>query len=1251
MGRALCDAAGATCVGDEVVTCAEDADGCLVETRTDCGAAGNVCDDSGGAPACVDPCTMIPEADRCDTDGARACAGETLEACTMDADGCLVLARTQCDDSPGGVCDASGDMPVCALPPDPCASLPAAERCDTEGTSCDGNERVSCAPNAFGCLVVTRTDCTGRDGGACDASGGAAICTATDPCAGVTTCAAAGTSCDGPELVQCAADAFGCLVESRTDCTATTFGFCDEAAAPSAMCSTAAVDPCMGETECGTAPSRACSDGMTLETCAPNAFGCFVTTTTDCTATSEICDATSGTAMCVDACSVVTVCPSASYCEGDDLVSCADDADGCLVESSRTTCDDTCDVVSGTSSCVTTACPEAAPGFIDCTSGTVSGDTAMGTTATAGPYGSCYSGTSYPGHEQYWRFRHSGTDPVEVQIVSTRGSSTADFDLFVLDGGDGTSACTSGSLACLDSSRGTGATETVDFRADPGDTEYVVYDLFGSTGTATTDYTLSVTCTPIVCGDGVVQMGEACDDGGTTAGDGCSGTCTLESGYACSGEPSVCTPSAANSTCATATAITADTTITGENPLIGGPRPTGTGCSATSGSGTTALYYAVTIPANTFVDVQTTPGLDVVLLTQDACDGECTFRTDSAPEDAVLVNDTASPLTRIVVVHNYSSTASGTYDISFTYRSLPTNTTCAAATPITADTTITGENPLLGGPRPSGTGCSSTSGSGTTALFYEVTIPASTIVDVQTTPGLDIVLLTMDSCSATSCTSRTDSSPESASLFNLTSSPITRIVVVENYSATASGTYDISFTYSAATVAPNATCATATPITADTTIAGENPLDGGPRPTGTGCNPTSGSGTTALFYEVTIPASTTVDVQTTPGLDIVLLTMDSCSATGCTSRTDSSPESASLTNVTSSPVTRIVVVHNYSSTASGTYDISFTYSAATVAPNASCATATPITADTTIAGENPLDGGPRPTGTGCNPTSGSGTTALFYEVTIPAETQVEVQTTPGLDIVLLTMDSCSATSCTSRTDSSPERATLSNPTSSPITRIVVVENYSATGSGTYDISFAYSAIPYTAITAACVTGGTWTSLTRSGTGNDATTSITPLPFAFTYFGDAVTHYSTNTNGIAQLWSSGTGTPSTAWSNDLLPDSSTPNGTVAAFWDDLYLGASFDIRTQTVGSAGSQVFVIEWNDALAGSGGDPITFQAHFHEGTNAIELHYCSVGASARATGDSATIGAENLAGTSGFTISYNAAAAVTTGTGYRFVP
>lgn len=47
-------------------------------------------------------------------------------------------------------------------------------------------------------------------------------------------------------------------------------------------------------------------------------------------------------------------------------------------------------------------------------------------------------------------------------------------------------------------------------------------------------------CTIEACGDGIIDAGEACDDGGTADGDGCSSSCAIETGFACAGEPSSC---------------------------------------------------------------------------------------------------------------------------------------------------------------------------------------------------------------------------------------------------------------------------------------------------------------------------------------------------------------------------------------------------------------------------------------------------------------------------------------------------------------------------------------------------------------------------------------------------------------------------------------------------------------------------------------------------------------------------------------
>jgi fibro-slime domain-containing protein len=51
-----------------------------------------------------------------------------------------------------------------------------------------------------------------------------------------------------------------------------------------------------------------------------------------------------------------------------------------------------------------------------------------------------------------------------------------------------------------------------------------------------------VRCRARECGDGIVAGNEQCDDDGTAADDGCSPTCQLEPGFKCDGEPSECEP-------------------------------------------------------------------------------------------------------------------------------------------------------------------------------------------------------------------------------------------------------------------------------------------------------------------------------------------------------------------------------------------------------------------------------------------------------------------------------------------------------------------------------------------------------------------------------------------------------------------------------------------------------------------------------------------------------------------------------------
>jgi fibro-slime domain-containing protein len=75
------------------------------------------------------------------------------------------------------------------------------------------------------------------------------------------------------------------------------------------------------------------------------------------------------------------------------------------------------------------------------------------------------------------------------------------------------------------------------------------------------------------CGDGTIEGDEACDDGNTTDGDGCSAACEVEPGYSCAVPGSACTP--------TKTAVCGDGTVNSGETCDDGNTSPGDGCNGT----------------------------------------------------------------------------------------------------------------------------------------------------------------------------------------------------------------------------------------------------------------------------------------------------------------------------------------------------------------------------------------------------------------------------------------------------------------------------------------------------------------------------------------------------------------------------------------------------------------------------------------------------------------------------------------------
>jgi len=144
-------------------------------------------------------------------------------------------------------------------------------------------------------------------------------------------------------------------------------------------------------------------------------------------------------------------------------------------------------------------------------------------------------------------------------------------------------------------------------------------------------------CTVSACGNGISAGGETCDDGNTTNGDGCSSSCQVEPCWSCNGEPSSCSLSPSGSSCedgvfcnGTDTCAMGICQHTGD-PCVGGPECNNV-CDET--------HATCNLPFGTSC---TTDG---DICTDDVCDnGSCTHPNNTAPCDdgnACTVGDVCS---------------------------------------------------------------------------------------------------------------------------------------------------------------------------------------------------------------------------------------------------------------------------------------------------------------------------------------------------------------------------------------------------------------------------------------------------------------------------------------------------------------------------------------------------------------------------------------------------------------------------------
>ncbi len=662
------------------------------------------------------------------------------------------------------------------------------------------------------------------------------------------------------------------------------------------------------------------------------------------------------------------------------------------------------------------------------------------------------------------------------------------------------------------------------------------------------------------------------------------------------------------------------------------------------------------------------------------------------PETGSFLNPGPGSRTALLMVKGYFSTSFGLFGLTTNVAPVPAGDLCESATVMDGgvqDGVLLSPATAFNDYSGSGTGCAfSSSGPD---LTFRTSVPAGQRLtwSVQPDAGLDVsVSLTTSiaECGSRTCVGNANAGTagvlERASYVNRTANAVDVFALVDGTSTTSNGFFSLSSVID--TQPMGDVCTTATPLMAGTTLMGEtlvnftNDYAGG-----TNCSTTfAGLDRT---YSFTVPAGEQALFTVTPGtgLNTSISVVDAtvgCGAGACLAGSDNgltgAADTLSFANPTMQPRNVFIIVDSSSTSTPTTFSVGVTTSM--IPANDICETAgTAITASSSVMGTlvgKANDYNWSSTTNGC----ASGTTNLdaVHAVTIGAGQQLTatVATTSGtwnptLQIVdgttcaAGTTQTClvGAALSSSTTVGSAETARFINTGTTPRTVFVVVETSTTTGHGDYGLTIDLAAPTYavSSITAACTDLSMAPDLMLLGDG--VSTAIAPIGFTATYLGTPMTHFSVNTDGLAQLWPSATGTPLASFvTNVAIPTAANPNNYLAPFWDDLEAETANGSRAAALvtGTAPNRTLVIEWNNWSFFGIARPerLRFQAKVYETTNVVEFHYCSMLTNTgtdptRTEGSSATIGLENDTGASGVQAGFNRPLSAVTGGGYRFTP
>lgn len=153
--------------------------------------------------------------------------------------------------------------------------------------------------------------------------------------------------------------------------------------------------------------------------------------------------------------------------------------------------------------------------------------------------------------------------------------------------------------------------------------------------------------------------------------------------------------------------------------------------------------------------------------------------------------------------------------------------------------------------------------------------------------------------------------------------------------------------------------------------------------------------------------------------------------------------------------------------------------------------------------------------------------------------------------------------------------------------------------------------------------------------DDQVSAALPMSFTFEFYGTTYSDVYVSSNGFLTFLP---GSDDGCCTGRPIPETGTPDGLIAGWWEDLNPSNGGTIHYETLGVAPDRRFIVQFTDIQHFGGGNPVSMQFKLFEGSNQIEVHYQE----APSDGGPHAAGIENQDGTVGLQYTRTSASLIT---------